>query len=80
MLRPVAITERLTHALSDISPIPGPAFIHASYLSTLAFNGPLSRYVKLRVANAPRIPGTVPPLPWVNDTDMQHGTCVTHML
>ena len=80
MLRPVAITERLTHALSDISPTPGPEFIHASYLSTLAFNRPLSRYVKLRVAHASRIPGTVSPPPRVNDTDMHRGTCVTQML
>ena len=39
-------------------------------------NGPLTTYVKLRVANAP---GTFcgPPL-CVTDPDMHHGTCVTH--
>ena len=34
----------------------------------LALNhGPLSRYVKLRVAPAPGMPGAFPPAPWVND-------------
>ena len=36
-------------------------------------NGPLSRYVKLRVAHAPGMPGTLFPPP------MHHGTCVTHV-
>ena len=37
-------------------------------------HGPLTRYVKLRVAHAPGMPG-----PWVSDPDMHHGTCVTHV-
>ena len=38
-------------------------------------NGPLTRYVQLRVAHAPGISGTFsPPL---SDPDMYHGTCVT---
>ena len=42
-------------------------------------NGPLTRYVKLRVAYAPGMPGTFStPLP-VSDSDMQHDTCVTHV-
>ena len=42
-------------------------------------HGPLARYVKLRVAHAPGMPGTFsPPLP-VSDPDMHHGTCITHM-
>ena len=40
---------------------------------------PLPRYVKLRVAHAPGMPGTFFPPPWVSDSDMHHGTCVTHV-
>ena len=43
------------------------------------YHGPLSRYVKLRVAHAPGMPGTFSPPPRVNDPDMHHGTCVTHV-
>ena len=35
-----------------------------------------TRYAKLRVAHAPRMPGTFSPSPRVSDPDMQHGTCV----
>ena len=41
--------------------------------------GPLTRYIKLRVAHAPGMPGTFSPPPQVNDPDMHHGTCVTHV-
>ena len=40
---------------------------------------PLTRYVKLRVAHAPGMPGTFSPAPQVSDPDMHHGTCVTHV-
>ena len=42
-------------------------------------NGPLARYVKLRVAHAPGMPGTFSPPPRISDPDMHHGTCVTHV-
>ena len=42
-------------------------------------NGPLVRYVKLRVAHAPGMPETFSPPPWVSDPDKHHGTCVTHV-
>ena len=42
----------------------------------ISYNGPLIRYVKLRVAHAP---GTFSPPPRVGDPDMHHGTCVTHV-
>ena len=42
-------------------------------------NGPLTRYGKLRVAHALGMPGTFSPPPGVSDSDMQHGTCVTHV-
>ena len=42
-------------------------------------HGPLARYVKLRVAHAPAMPGTFSPPPRVSDPDMHHGTCVTHV-
>ena len=43
-------------------------------------HGPLTRYVNLRVAHAPGMPGTVSPSPRVSDPDMHQGTCVTHVL
>ena len=42
-------------------------------------HGLLNRYVKLRVAHAPGMPGTFSPPPRVSDPDMHHGTCVTHV-
>ena len=39
----------------------------------------LARYVKLRVAHAPGMPGTFSPPLRVSDPDMHHGTCVTHV-
>ena len=42
-------------------------------------HGPLSRYVKLRVALAPVMPGTFSPPPSVSDPYMHYGTCVTHV-
>ena len=45
---------------------------------TLSYR-PLTRYVNLRLAHAPGIPGTFSPPPWVSDPDMHHGTCVTHV-
>ena len=41
--------------------------------------GLLARYVKLRFAHAPGMPGTFSPTPRVRDPDMHHGTCVTHV-
>ena len=43
------------------------------------WHGPLARYVKLRVAHAPGMPGWFSPTPRVGDPDMHHGTCVTHV-
>ena len=37
-----------------------------------AKHGPLTRYVNLRVAHAPGIPGTFFPSPWVSDPNMHH--------
>ena len=42
-------------------------------------HGPLARYVKLRVVDAPGMPGTFFLPPRVSDPDMHHGTCVTHV-
>ena len=44
-----------------------------------SFHGPLTRYVKLRVAHASGMPGTFSPPPRVSDPDVHHGMCVTHM-
>ena len=43
------------------------------------WNGPLARYVKLRVAHASGMPGTFSPPLRLSDPDMHHGTCVTHV-
>ena len=42
-------------------------------------HGPRTKYVKLRVAQAPGMPGAFFPLPRFSDPDMCHGTCVTHV-
>ena len=42
-------------------------------------HGPLARYVKLRVAHVPGMPGTFSPPPLISDPDMHRGTCVTHV-
>ena len=42
-------------------------------------NVPLARYVKLRFAHAPGMPGTFSPPARASDPDMHHGTCVTHV-
>ena len=39
-------------------------------------NGPLARYVKLRLARAPGMPGTFSPPPRVSGPDMHQGTCM----
>ena len=42
-------------------------------------DGPLARYVQLRVARALGMPGTLSPSPRVSDPDMHHDTCVAHV-
>ena len=41
--------------------------------------GPLTRYIKLRVAHALGMPGTFSPSARRSDLDMHHGTCVTQV-
>ena len=48
-------------------------------VSTERFHGPLTRYVKLRVAHAPRMAGTFYPPPQVSASVMHYGTCVIHV-
>ena len=57
----------------------GSVSVSALLLSEWAPYGPLTRYVKLQIAHAPGIPGTLSPPPRVSDPDMRHDTCVTHM-
>ena len=47
--------------------------------SILPWHGTLARYVKLRVAHAPEMPGTVSFPLWVRNPDMHHGTCMTRV-
>ena len=53
--------------------------IQITYQFTILGHGPLTRYVKLRVAHAPGMPGTFSPPPRVSYPDTRHGTCVTHV-
>ena len=55
----------------------GPLF-HSAWWE-INFHGPLTRYVKLRVAHAPGMPGTFSATPRVSDPYMHHGMCVTHV-
>ena len=48
-------------------------------IHTSIANGPLARYVKLRVAHAPGISGTFSLPPRVSDPDMRRGTCLPHV-
>ena len=48
-------------------------------LHPLTVYEPLARYVKFRVAHGPRMPGTFSPPPRINDPEMHHGACVTHV-
>ena len=48
-----------------------------TYHTIASGNSPLARYVKVRVAHAPGLPGTFSPR--VRDPDIHHGTCVTHV-
>ena len=56
-------------------PSPDNILLTLNYTYTVTY-GPLASYVKFRVAHAPGMPGTFPPL---SDPDMHHGTCVTHV-
>ena len=47
-----------------------------SFQNKIYFHGPLTRYVKLRVAHVPGMPGTFSPPLRVSDPDMHHGTYV----
>ena len=48
-------------------------------LTKVSLYGPLTRYIKLRVAHGPGMPGTFFSPPRVSDPDMHHGTCVAHV-
>ena len=52
--------------------------IPASAPEGLNYHGPLARYVQLRVAHAPGMPGTFSPSPRVSDPDKHHARAVMH--
>ena len=54
-------------------------FLEIYAINPMRAHGPLARYLKLRVAHAPGMPGTFSQPPRVSDPDMHHGTCVTHV-
>ena len=57
----------------------GSPYFQTKKILILYQHGPLARYVNLRVAHAPGMPGTFSPPPRVSDPDMHHVTCVTHV-
>ena len=70
---PFRINNHWTRSENDLVPSG-----RRHYLSQMIqIYGPFARYVILRVAHAPGMPGTFSPLPRVNNPDMHHGTCVT---
>ena len=76
----LAITKELPHPGRPIL-IGDDACFYVSLKSQVESpaNGPLDRYVKLRVALAPGMRGTFSPTPLVSDLDLHPGTCVTHV-
>ena len=80
----ISVSERL-QMVSDVSSHPSSVY-HETWLETsqtvcqyLWSAWALARNVKLRVALAPRMPGTFSPPPRVINPDMHHDTCVTHV-
>ena len=73
-----ACSKSIVFILNHLPPI-------ESYLESLKnCNGPLTRYVKLRVENAPGMPGTFSPpptskKPLISDPSMHHDMCVTYV-
>ena len=53
--------------------------ITCTSLGSIVQHVPHTRYVKLQVADAPGMLFTFPPPTQVIDTDMHHGTCMTHV-
>ena len=49
------------------------------FTDSIVVNGPLARYVKLRVAHALGVPGTFSRPLRVSDPDIHQGTCTTHV-
>ena len=75
--RVFSVTHRWEYLKSNTMRLFGP--VMHTCLSKLGHHGPLVRYVKLRDAHAPGMPGTFSP-PWqVSDPNMHHGTCVTYV-
>ena len=59
--------------------VTGPIWRESTSPRWIPPHGPLARYVKLRFAHAPGMPGTFSPSLQVGDPGMHHGTCVTHV-
>ena len=53
--------------------------IYVCFSKSDGVDGPLTRYVQLRVAHAPGRPGTFSPPQRLSDPDMHLGTCVRHV-
>ena len=75
------LSEELWYKVKEIhySSCQPPSGMLLAHRCVATWHGPLARYVKLRVAHAPGMPGTFSPPSQVSDPDMHHGTCVTHV-
>ena len=71
--------HRIRERSQNVSWSPRASLLPISWDQCNSSHGPLARYVKLRVAHAPEMSGTFSPPPRVSDSDMHHGTCVTHV-
>ena len=82
----ISMLVKGAHMLTTLHPLTQMVKFWARYFpenlekaSVTPLHGPLARYVKLRVAHAPGMPGTFSPPSRVSDPDMHHSTCATHV-
>ena len=82
----VSLIYQSIYALHNLSDITGKSAVNKGIIqailvfnNTVKMEGPLARYVKLRVAHAPEMPGTFSPPPRLSNPNMHHGMCVTHV-
>ena len=65
-----------SHAYSPTAEITCPSWCLPTFLT---LHGPLTRYVKLRVAHVSRMPWTFSPPRRLSDPHVHHSTCVTRV-
>ena len=60
-------------------PYPNTTKHNTAWPTYIFHHGSLDRYVKLRFAHAPWMPGSISPPLRVSDPDLHYGTCVTYV-